>query len=603
MSEQVQSEERSIFSPRSAEMVEQALDSLSRPPEKLLSVEQREVVLGFESDLFDGVYRQGGVEFTAGLEKNLQEINEGSSYMSHARGICVDFLDQADADVYFRDLGIELGEDESAEDRFLKLQETAFTVDKTLLRKLATKSLVWARKNTTDALVAGNPVPVLHKTKVFDSPTEITSRLSNLGQYRAFLLDVRRDIRDRLDEDESDSLEDISNIYLKVINGSLASTYPDALTLWKQAEATDDENTKQSLLLAWPGIEKASSLSQEGTRRYLVGLDRIRNGATLNESGQMSAVTDSLKALVAREQNVNEVLGDDITAIFSKEEVEKLSGIKLDAKGMQLFCENILSQFGKLSSEPASTYEPGRKKRASDNKWQVVIDEGASDTMEVEGKSGVLKIPRNFYRSLTRQNPPIGVISGAGHEILHMFQIDNIESNTGSLKITKTLRGRSSLTLREAGGIEIEQRIQRAMFGQRRGYNAYYMKALQGIEEGDSTEDVIQDLYEEYARTSKDSPDDAARSAYNNVQRLTRKGGFDSQALNYLQAGLIIDQASGLDTDMHDKIFAEGAYDLPDMVSLHAYGLDDSTPNPFPEDDFITIASKYLREQLRNIPG
>lgn len=603
MTEQYEAKEQSIFSPRSGEMVEQALNVLSRPPEKLLSPEQREAVLAFESNLFEGVYRQGDVDFNSGLDKNLQEINEASGYMSHARGICVEYLENENADVYFQDLGIDVSNAPTAESRFQLLQENAFTLDKTLLRKLGTKSLVWARTVSTSALVAGEPVPELTKTKVFDSSTELTSKLSNLGQYRAFLLDVRRDMKTRTEDDATEPMQDVADIYLKVINGSLASIYPDALVLWKQADATNDTETKQALQLAWPTIETAAGLSEEGMRRYLVGLDRIRNGASSESSGQLTAVTDSLKKLVAQEQEVSkEALLEDEPSIFSSQEVEKLSEIKLDAKAMQLFCESILRSFGKLSSEPASTYEPGRGERASDEKWQVVIDEGASDTMEVEGKNGVLKIPQNFYRSLTRQNPPIGVISGAGHEILHIFQIDNIDANTGSLSITKTLRGRSSLALREAGGIEIEQRVQRTLFGQRRGYNAYYMKGLEGIETGNTTGQVIQDLYDEYARTSNDSPQDAARSAYNNVQRLVRKGGFDSQALNYLQAGLIIEQATDLEPDMHNKVFAEGAYDLPDMVTLHKYGLDDSTPEPFPEDDFIALTTRYLREQLKNTP-
>lgn len=604
MAEQYQIPEQSIFSPRSGEMVEQALNVLSRPPEKLLSPEIREEVLRFESDLFEGVYHSDEGELNAGLEKNLQQISESPSYMSHARGICVDFLAQEDAEVYLRDLGITIDESPSAEDRFRKLQEQAFDVDKTLLRKLGAKSLTWARTVTAHALVAGEPVPELHKTKVFDSTTQLTTKLGDFGQYRAFLLDVRRDIKKQPSTEAAEPMLDIADIYLKVINGSLAALYPDALLLWKQAETTGDTETKQALELAWPTISHAAHLSEEGRRRYLIGLDRIRNGATSEESsGQLTAVTDSLKALVENEQvKANEVYLQAEAPMFTDEEVEKLSHIKLDAKGMQLFCENVLREFGKLSESPANTYVPGRDGRADDEKWQVVIDESSSESMEVEGKNGVLKIPQNFYRSLTRPNPPIGVISGAGHEILHIFQIDNINANTGSLHITKTLRGRSSLALREAGGIEIEQRLQRNLFGQRRGYNAYYMKGLEGIEAGSPIPKVIQNLYDEYAKTSSDTPQEAAKAAYNNVQRLIRKGGFDSQPLNYLQAGLIIEHASDLDTEMHDKIFAEGAYDLPDMVTLHDYGLDDSSPQSFPEDQFTEIAARYLREQLRNAP-
>ena len=49
------------------------------------------------------------------------------------------------------------------------------------------------------------------------------------------------------------------------------------------------------------------------------------------------------------------------------------------------------------------------------------------------------------------------------------------------------------------------------------------------------------------------------------------------------------------------QIFAEGAFDLPDMVKLHQYGLLATGAVQFPAEQFCDIVERKLRKLLRSL--
>ncbi|HWT39754.1 MAG TPA: hypothetical protein VN081_00540 [Dongiaceae bacterium] len=590
-------EEIAFYSPRSGEGVIRAVEKLGTVPERPLDEVERADVLHFEGDLFRGLFEDGENRYEANAGGDLEYLTKKLSYGTTVKQVYKEFLGTSDARAAYSELGIP-------DDAF----ETGYTLpnfyaavrglDKTTLRKLEERSRTWGKGQVVTALVEGVEVPELSPVKVFSSPDGITQKLWGLAKYRRFLGEVGHMLDTADDRSNAHKAKQtIVTIYQKVLNKELAENYPNALALWDQLRSTNDQEAMKALAAAWPSGEHLARLPLYARPKYIVGLDRIRNGTSL-EHKKFSAVTTSLANLAEKiDAQEDEPSTEASLAVFTPEEVEKLSSIKLDAEAMQAFCKAILMWFGKLSSEPEEMYERGRKKRATDGKWQVVLDD-FSDSLEVNGIEGVLKIPQKFNRSLTRAQPPIGAISGAAHEISHIFQNDALAANTGSLVLSKDLRGRSSMALREAGGILIEQQVQEALFGQRRSYETYYMRALEDIEAGKPLSEVLKYSYELRRRHSDDTPEQIATNTFDRISRLQRYGGFDSQPLNYLQSALIIEASQRLNDEQKNRLFAEGAFDLPDMVALHEYGLNTSTPEPFPLDQFITWATQYLRVQL-----
>lgn len=590
-------EEIAFYSPRSGESVARAVEVLKTPPEHPLDEHEREEVLTFERELFNARFHDGAISYEANVEGDLFYLVRGLGYGATVKLMYTNFLKSDVAGEVFEKAGIQdafIASDNSTQSLYALAEE----LEPGQLRKLADQSKFYAKNQIAQALVDDAPVPEPETVKVFTTPENLTVKLKNLTEYKNFLHEIRELLKTEDTTLSTQAKLSVVDIYIKVVNQELAQDYPNVFALWDQLRLTNNTEAMTKLSDAWPNGEHLSLLPSYARQKYIVGLDRIRNGTSLTD-GKFSAITTSLEELA---ENVEAQKGTEHLkehSIFSPEEVEKLSTVMLNAEQMQEFCKMVLAQLGKLSDEPETSYVRGRKQRAADGKWQVIIDESVS-SLEVKGDDGVLVVPKEFNRSLTRSEPPIGVISGAAHEIGHIFQIDTLSENTGSLILTKELRGRSSMALREAGGILIEQEVQAQLFGQHRDYETYYMHALKDMEAGKPLSEVIKNSYNLRRERSHDGARAAATNTFDRIARLRRYGGFDSQPLNYLQSALIIEASKKLSDVQKNQLFAEGAFDLPDMVTLHKYGLDSSSPDAFPVDQFIGIATTYLQGVLKD---
>lgn len=600
MTEKALAPDIAFYSPRSGEGVRHAADKLSKPPEKILDQLERAEVIAFEANLMEGVYQTEEQVLDSGLGKSLEEVWKSGKYSTSLHEVCIEYLQQEQAGPFIESLGIDSAYLSDTEAALAQLRVVSIGADREILKALSTKSRVWAKNLMTQNLVDGVALPELSYTRVFDSKEAFVNGLSDISQFRAFLHKVRSTLRREPDTLESNAKSDITDIYLKVLNQTLAVRYADGLALVDQLNTLGDAEGLEDLARIWPTGQHIANFSSEGRQKYLAGLDRIRNGTSL-ESGNFSAVTKSLTELANAGPVTMEQLSIDELPVFSPEEVERLSEVKVDSVGLQALFKDMLAEFGKLSEEHESSYASGRSERAIDGKWQVVIAESdAVSGLSVDGAEGVVKIPRSFYRSLTRAEPPAGVLSVVAHELIHTFQLDNLRANSGSLALTKNIKGRSSMALREAGGVQVEQVVQARLFGQLRQYNDTYLNGVIDLENGLSFSEMLQNAFDRAVLLENETPPDVAKASYARMKRLVRHGGYDSQALNYLQSALIIEESRRLDTSQRERLFSEGAFDLPDMVTLHGYGLIDSSPEAFPVDIFVQKAERYLRKFLNH---
>ncbi len=591
----------SIYLPRSGEFIDSYVALLSAEPSSPLSPEQQEEVLNFERDLMSGVYKahNGGlVEAMLPDGKTIAEVHDEYRYSEQRHELTVDYFMTAEGLEDLRQAGEEASEELNASGMARLLRKTAAFADNDTIKTWAIKSEAYATQRITDAIINSEAIEDPSRIVVLTDVTNLVLRARGFFEYRNFLTSVWRDIKQTGTTNENRAKQMFVELYQKRVNEEIAEIYPDLLYLWQQASSLQDT---QRALIHEALVQVHAPLGTFGPRyergegsTFIVRLDRLRNGASLGEDG-FSSVSDSLKQVFERPATV-EIEQDPV---FTPDEVASLDEIYFDAPAMQQFCKEVLHELGKLSSVPEDNFHPDRPVRAADDKWQVVIEEKTS-AMGADDPPGVLTIPKKFKRSLTKVNPPVGVVPGAAHEISHIYQHDNIRFLPGLPELAKKLRGKRNTVMTEAGSIMAERQLQARLFGRYRGDNPHYMRAIDTIESGGGEIGAIRAFYESYlSYNPNDSKKSAAEMAVSRVKRLIRrKGGFDSQALNYAETALVAQAAESLTPEQNAVLFSIGAFDVEDLTRLHEFGLLPTQTESFDLDRYVDIVVPKLRHLL-----
>lgn len=601
MAEQLVTHERRLYPSRSGERIEEYVHALSQPPERLLDHSERAEVVAFENELINGSYQTHDGEIEHVHEtRSLEVVVDTAKYLASRHEFTVEYFLTPEGKAKAASAGLELPEDESDESMLASLREQASTLDRKILADLAKASRTWTTEQFVEEFTTSNVTPDVTRVMVFDDTAKLRNTVQAYQAYRDFCLRVRRDMHRQPHPDITlQAKNDVVDIYLKAINGNLAGLYPDMLWAWDQAKIANDIQAMRDLREAWPGVGTIADARPEVRANFIRGLDYLRNGTAYDEDGRPTVINQELEELFGGDSpdlhERKEVLGGR----FTPEEHERLSKIEFDADGMQAFCKDILAELGLLSAEPDSTYTKDRPHRAFDNLWQAIIREDIS-AMGAEDPEGVLEIPTSFKRSLTKATAPVGVIAGAAHEIAHIYQLNNARNNQGSLRLAMRVRGRSSLVLREAGSVYVEHLVQNELFGADRPDNPHYMRAMKVIEAGGGEKAAVKAFYESYQAANPEEPAASCiKIAESRVMRLCRRyGGYNSQPLNYAQTAAFVSAADGMSEQQRAQIFAEGAFDLPDMLKLHQYGLLSNAAEQFPVQKFCDIVERKLRKIL-----
>ena len=157
------------------------------------------------------------------------------------------------------------------------------------------------------------------------------------------------------------------------------------------------------------------------------------------------------------------------------------------------------------------------------------------------------------------------------------------------------------MTTHEMGGIDEERRVL-AMFGFTRPTNTTYLRALEAKLAGKNQTEVARAFLAASLRTEGSLTDDEynekAKIAGRNILRLYRRGGNDSQALDYLEQTLMLRGMARLPEEQIRAIAIVGtAFSLPDAAALHAVDLLHIPPRTDhrPAQDVVALfRQKYL---------
>jgi hypothetical protein len=602
------------YRPRSGESIDAYVDILSREPEHPLSEDEKNQFYKFREELLFGqIVLNDGTELKArqhGEVESLDEVIDGIRYSEYKHEICIDYFMTEEGRRLLADNGLlePFGVDEVQTAKQIRsgFMKHSFGMNHEIIEKIADASKV----ATDDALatqIASGEVPTPpERLFVFEDATNLVRRVEGLSAYRRFFRDSLSGLRREYEEDPSNlagAKKAIAEIYLKQVNGELAAAYPDVFVFLEQVQAFDDQKKKDLIFDSFarllPGIVKGGvdvSIKKRG--RFMVRLDRIRNGASRDEDGRFTAVSPELEEYLS-EQNDTERTNFD--AEFTSEEVEILDGVKYDAKQMQELAKTILEHFDMLSIYPESDFKRDRPRRAPDGKWQVVISDDIT-AMTAEDPQGGFEIPAKFKRSLTKPTAPVGVIPGVAHEIQHAIQQDNTKNSPGGKGIGKTIFGRRNDAFFEAGAIHVEQVLQERLFGRQRSDSPHYLRALVAVERGANEVEAVKVFYESYAAANpNETPIAAARVAVSRVMRLVRRyGGYNSQPLNYSESGLLLKKTDRLPEKVRSLLFDNGSLEIEDLARLHEFDLLPKDTKSFPYDEFVAIVTPVLRRHIQD---
>ncbi len=598
-----------LYESRAGQDVVGDIAKLDSAPEHELNAEQKTDVLEFESELMAARYHVDKHRIiTANLPngESLAELVNQTSYFGNKFQIGLTYALTSPL-VY--DYCVENGynPDRLHDDPYSFLSLIAMNGDSKLLKKIEKESFEHFRSAMGAFVFEGGEEPDTARLVVFNDGTKLIRRTKGLVEYKNFLTTVSQDVRHKQEDYPNDLAYDakkvILEIYLKRVNSELATVYPDMIEYWNQVQHLSQPQKDISMAAlqeTWKLLAHVDfSKDEEARMKFVRRLDFVRNGVAISEDN-FSTISPELVELF-EESSVRPEKHEDLqNPIFRPEEIEKLSAITCNAEQMQALVKYFLIEFDKLSDEPESTYVIDRPERAADGKWQVVVRKDNTDAMGAEDPEGVFEIPGAFMRTLTEVNPPIGVISGLAHELMHVFQADNIRNNPDALTIGRELNGKGFLVLKEAGAIMTERIVQARLFGQERQDNPHYLMAMQTLESGGSEPTAIKAFYESYMESNPEAnTKKALADSVGRVKRLTRRrGGFDSQALNYAETGIITSALEKAKKPTVDMLTAECAFGIKDLVTLHSFGLLQSHAENFPIDKFIEIAEKVLREFL-----
>lgn len=598
-----------LYQPRAGEYVGQYIDILHSPPDRGLTPQQKLEFIQFENGLMDGVAHKPSLDEPGHrmqeTELPLNELEDQTSYSQDRAELSIDYFLTETGQRELVELGL-ITEPILDKAQLAKVMRSkALNIPKESLKRLQEHSEEYVDNLTIAAIAEGKDIESPERIIVFSDGTKLVKRAKGMWAYKDFLKQVNRELN--LENDETDNLlaakKSIVKMYRKKVNNFLASLEPDLLDFWRQLEAMDNEKHRailqETVSLIWPPVERVDTNPESlPIKRFIVRLDRIRNGVSLDERSKYTAINQELEKFLQTEKLSSGA--ETPPPIFSPEEIAALDKIIFDAGQMQEFCKFLLESIGKLSAEPDETYDPDRPARAKDGKWQVPIRTDIK-SMGADDPPGALSIPSRFNRSITKNTPPVGVVPGAFHEIEHIYQNDNYRNNKRGLKLGKVMKGKGFTVLREAGAKEVERQVQKILFGRKRPENVHHLRAIKVLENGGSEIEAVKAFFDNYLKVNPDaSRQTAASAAVRGVKRTARrKGGFDSQALDYAESTLIFLSAQGLDEETRNVIFGEGAFSLDDLSQLHRYGLlDNSTAEHFPLDKLIILAVEYLRRVL-----
>ncbi|HEX6461903.1 MAG TPA: hypothetical protein VFZ58_01370 [Candidatus Saccharimonadales bacterium] len=578
--------QRGPFLERNGQSANEIIEQLVAPPEKPLTPEARERVLGFENKLFDS-----SIEVFADGKATLKTLGEVfkdargeeeeapfffSQYFLEKQPLLEALVDKAKK---AHGVQLQVPNFHSAEEVYdfisvlIEKRDTFGLSDDDFRDHLSNPSRDYSKEKLSAALAAQTPLEAIdtmlseHRPLVIN-PDKTMQRMAALDQVRDHLLNMRPPTE--FDENSEVGRElgahrAVIDVYLSKTNALIADYASRLYYLYDQAQATKNNELVGEVKAVLPA--SLHSGCDDKARRLEINqrLDHLRNGVDFTESKNGNTVAEMLWKLTAANEHAERVAE---LPVFTPEEVAKLDAYKVASAVQQEIFETILARTGHLSSEPSSSYSSERIGRAHDGKWQV-IEHPDKDSFAVDSIKGVYKVcpsPRSLKQIIE---------VGGAHELTHIDQGDADQALANTLKIAG-VKGKRVSMLREGGANVKQRQAKQAIFGEqpRMTPNMTYAAARIALDEQQGPIAAAQAFYEQKMQANPNiQPVKAATEAADRVLRLMRNGETNSQPMSYAEEFLLMNSLNESTAEVKARGGMVTAFDLVDQLRLHRYGL------------------------------
>lgn len=599
------------------------LNILNRPPEIVLSPEDKVAVLSIEKALTQSQNVNAEV-----IQYNGEEISLRHSEDETILGIeriwemsvreTDFFMDYFDTEEGMRDLAKTLGwEPDQTVSVFLAkaqfVNDTGKQISAKIINEIAGRSRDFAQKRMADEFEERefNSVDDVHNPRkmiVVRNPEVLVAKLEGLGQLKHYLHNFKLHFKDTSD-DFSQAANAVINMHLKRLNQLLAEIYPDVASFLYQAHVSKSDDYKGLVedIKDCIGKNKFRMYDKKDPgARVFERLDKFINGVgEKNSDGMYTAISPEVIEEVDKSKKEKHIHNKPVIDATD----EDLKNITIDAPTFQDWFKRRLEHERILSNESEDTYDKDRQGTPKDGKWQAVIDPNRG-SLAVNDKQRVILIPANFKRTLASINPA-GAVPVFDHENTHVDQNENRRKL--GLAITDNVRMDRSDIYSEAGAVARETHSQEEIFGHERGPNPHYLRAMQAKLAGGSLKDCMQAFFDSLcASDPKIDKRKAAEQAIDRTMRLFRNGGkydddsvhlTNSQPLLYLEQAIL---AEKLKKKGFEKLLFVNGVNLEVLADLHKVGLInlDSiiVPKDLPSevilDEVNALIEKTRREEV-----
>lgn len=600
------------YSPRNGDETEAEIDAILADPEIVLSSEDKAIASQFAHGLVNGTWGELRVAVTNPKTGEPITFGEVDRYETQASKVTIypdHLLSRGNARrrQALRVDGLERS------DWFKKLSRSVAAGDKYDTKKLSeidTKGDQWQRAQLATRLTKARIddaryVPPESMT-IYFNPERLLQKAEGLQAYRHFYREVRRALRQQPSTDLSGVQHTMLDVHVAAVNSKLAMLYADLIDFKQQMGASglvrDVGQWGARLAAVTPVFNNMPGELAKPVRpissyaRFIRRLDYIRNGVALQD-GTITPLSPKTLALAKSiEDNRQEPKTETPELAFSPEELTAIKDTTWEPAQTKEFLETCLQTVGLLSTHQATWEEvKSREGMPADGLWQIVISPKAT-SITTNGRKRTMIIP-DKARLLATDSTPVGVLGVSPHELAHVFQNEQKKILAQELPIIAAYGGRRRDTVHEMGGVLYEKQMQ-SLLGFDRPTGIIYLKGAMQLVEGGNKLQVARAMFDEIRSSRKTNPTRAERtSAANRTQRLFRKGGFDTQSLDYTEQDLILDSLSRYDPRTV-KAIALGAssFALRDTAALHRVGMYE-VPDPDNVPDPVELVLKVFRDK------
>lgn len=443
------------------------------------------------------IEREEILEYEALLGEELERINDIkiNSQIFYPEY----FLTEKGRGEFFQATGLEMiGNDIEEIQRFILEKRLFFNlIDGKKLSELAGKSVTFNDEKITESIgktmdengeirIDGLKNP--SRVKIILNPAEALEKIQKLRQFKNKIsLRNKNEIQAGSATITEIAKEKIKDLYRKKINVMIVNQVASGVWANESSSFLEDEQLteeERKLKETVPGLLKFEEIYSR--------FDRFIYGAAseYDEDGMRKQLGKELLDYIKEIEDSylhNQLRRDELIREKGLDP-EKIKENNIDVETFSQWAEGLLDFYGEKSIHSAEEYDPKRSGSAADNKWQFVARE--------QYKSMAVNSNQKVIKSGTK-NKSITEVLGTllGHEFTHFIQAKNKQKLPLRL-FGEKLGGFRSEVFAEGGAMDIENEVDKELFGYEGGSHPHYARAMSKKLEGGTYLDCVKAFYD-----------------------------------------------------------------------------------------------------------